>query len=165
MQFQAGSIIQRPIADAVGRIYKHMGIFISEDEVIHFNGTRKGDRNAVIMSESLDEFAAGCKVTLKALPCDDAHAFAIVQEAQRQYRTLENDFDRKYSFRWKNCEDFAVHCYQIEFPSASDPENMRQETAPISQRKKTIWGMVASAVTTVSAVTVILIVGRGDKRS
>ena len=168
MQFKAGSIIQRPIADAVGRIYKHMGIFVSEQEVIHFNGTRKGDCNAKIKSESLDEFAAEFKVTVKACPLDDDHASAVVKEARRQYNTLENDFNRKYSFRGKNCEDFAVHCYQIKFQSASDPENMRQATAPISQRKQTIWGMLAAVPAIL--VPAILVVRsslsrRGDGKS
>jgi hypothetical protein len=164
MQFKAGSIIQRPLTDSFGHVYKHIGIFVSEDEVIHFNGTQKGDRDAVVKSESLVDFAAGCDVTVKACPCDDDHAFAVVQEAQRQI-TLENDYDRKYSFVRKNCEDFAVHCYQIEFTTASDPEKKRKEMAPPSQKKRTIWGMLGTAVSAASAVIAIVIFGRGNKRS
>ena len=168
MQFKAGSIIQRRIAGLVGRFYKHMGIFVSENEVVHFNGIRKGDCDAIIMSESLDEFAAGFKVTVKACPLDDDHAFAIVKEARRQYNTLENDFDRKYCFRGKNCEDFAVYCFQIEFASASDPEIKRNETAPMSQRKQTIWGMLA-AVPAILVPAILFVRSsfsrRGDGRS
>jgi hypothetical protein len=165
MQIEAGSIIQRRLEVPLGPLYNHVGIFVSEDQVIHFNGERKGDRDAVIKIESLDDFAAGYEVKVRANPEDDDHAFAIVLEAQRQYTILENNFDRQYSFFWKNCEDFAVHCYQIKFPSKTDPKKLQQVFAPMTQTKKTIWGTIATAVPTILLVVGIALFRRGDKRS
>ena len=165
MQIEAGSIIQRRLEVPLGPLYNHVGIFVSEDQVIHFNGERKGDRDAVIKIESLDDFAAGYEVKVRANPEDDDHAFAIVQEAQRQYTILENNFDRQYSLFWKNCDDFAVHCYEIKFPSKTDPEKLRQVSAPMTQIKKTIWGTIATIAAAVPTILLAVLFRRGDKRS
>ncbi|NUM34239.1 MAG: lecithin retinol acyltransferase family protein, partial [Candidatus Brocadiae bacterium] len=41
MGFVPGSIIKRPVNGFWGLFYNHMGIYIGNDEVVHFSGESK----------------------------------------------------------------------------------------------------------------------------
>ena len=112
----AGSIIARPVGGLWGLFYDHMGIYVGDDTVIHFNGETKKSIGAVLRKDSLDGFASGYDVRLHASPRNEAHARAVCAEAERLYRAERNRFNRRYDMVVNNCEDFCTTCYEVAYP-------------------------------------------------
>ncbi len=113
MGFVPGSIVKRPVNGFWGLFYNHMGIYIGNDEVVHFSGESKKADDAIIRKDKLQAFAAGHEVRLHASPKNSEHANAICQEAQRLLVNRSNGYNEQYGFVARNCEDFCVHCYEV----------------------------------------------------
>ncbi|EDN68357.1 hypothetical protein BGP_3218 [Beggiatoa sp. PS] len=114
-----GSMIQRRL-DGFYFLYKHVGIYIGDKdeefkEVIHFFGTSKKDKTAEIKNSTIEDFRKGKKVTIRQEPKNTIHGKAVCDEAKRICRDPDNKFNNKYDFVFENCEDFAVHCYEVEY--------------------------------------------------
>ena len=115
-EFRKGSMIQRRLDGLWGFLgLKHIGIYVGDGRVIHFSGTRKKEKDARIVKSSLAEFARGGRVSCRAAPKNDAHAAAVCRRAEEYYSHGSNGFDGKYSLAFRNCEDFAVRCYEVEY--------------------------------------------------
>ncbi len=116
MYFQPGSIIKRPLEGFFyGMLYDHMGIYIGNNEVIHFNGHNKKDHSARIRVDSVQRFAAGQKVALHAAPKNRTHGSAVCKKAKLILRNYQNGYDGKYGFATNNCEDFCIDCYEVNY--------------------------------------------------
>ena len=130
-EIPVGAIIQRPIEiydlskNIKGIITvkvklkqdmaKHIGIYIGNGEVIHFNG--EGVRNkskATIREDSLKGFLdkSDNKLSIRKYPKNEQHAKAIVDEAKKIYNSKNN---KKYNLVFNNCEVFAKHCYEVKY--------------------------------------------------
>lgn len=112
MTFEPGSIIKRPIEGFWGWLYDHMGIYIGNNQVVHFSGESKKERDVLIHKVCLAEFAAGHKVQLHAAPKNRMHAIAICKKADQIYKNRNNSYNGRYHFTWNNCEDFCIECYE-----------------------------------------------------
>jgi hypothetical protein len=127
MAFARGSIVKRPLHGWYTRlswilgVYWHMGIYIGEGMVVHFNG-EKSSTNARVCSDSLEVFAAGERVVLHAGPRNIRHGEAICAEALRVLHHSNNSFNNHYSFPFNNCEDFCVACYEVDYASPEGVE-------------------------------------------
>jgi hypothetical protein len=129
-----GAIIERKVKSVWLPFAKHIGIYVNDEQVIHFNGERLFRRDFVVCAGTLSEFADGERVSVRDCPLDDDHSAAVVAEARRLLDSKENGFNGDYDFVNKNCEDFAAQCYEVKFPTARDPKIMRSEKASSSQR-------------------------------
>lgn len=116
MAFVPGSILKRRISGFAGWFYHHMGIYLADDFVVHFNGERKKSCDAIIRADTLQAFGKGCCIFPHATPKNSNHAAAICQEALRLLQLEDgNGWNKLYNFVGKNCEDFCVHCYQVPY--------------------------------------------------
>ncbi|EDN65951.1 hypothetical protein BGP_2001 [Beggiatoa sp. PS] len=130
--YPIGSIIQRTLEEKVPySIYNHVGIYIgvhfneqtkaNEHQVIHFSQKDWSEkkRKAKIIKTSLDEFkrirGKSVKVILREEPEDEEHGRAICEKAEEIYRNLHNKYNNEYSPFFNNCEDFAIHCYEVKY--------------------------------------------------
>jgi hypothetical protein len=120
MNFAPGSIIKRSLGGWSGLLYCHMGVYIGDGMVIHFNGEKQKTRNAVLRKDTLEKFAAGKPVRLHAAPKNAAHAQAICAAALRHYQDEQNGFNNCYDFVHNNCENFCVHCFEVQYILAEE---------------------------------------------
>ncbi len=110
------------------RLYRHFGIYIGDDRVIHF-AAPNGDfdaENAYIHETSLDHFSDGSKVYVMTFSeeYESGSAWRIIlnsdeYELQTPQATvaraksmlgLRGLKDAGYSIIFNNCEDFAIWC-------------------------------------------------------
>jgi len=109
-----GSMIQRSLDTGKFKLdfilnffYKHVGIYIGDGQVIHFYKEVK--------EVTLCEFAQSKKIHLRQIPKNIIHGKAVCEEAKKICYNPNNEYNNNYSFFFKNCEDFAVSCYEIEY--------------------------------------------------
>ena len=121
--------------------------FSASGQVIHFNGSLGSGSSATIEVSHLDAFSKGRRLKVMNKPASDPHGEAVVAEARRQLEE-SSAWNGKYSFTRKNCEDFANHCFCVEYDS---PTGRKKGKARWSQRAKTI---ATAAVVTVTTVVV-----------
>ncbi|MCK5810071.1 MAG: lecithin retinol acyltransferase family protein [Cocleimonas sp.] len=107
MSYQKGSMLQRSIKIKNIKIANHMGIYIGENEVIHF-GYPMDDK---IIKTSLKEFSDGEIITVKQYPDNDVHAEKICKIAEVLLEAPKNTYNKKYNIFLNNCEDFSRECY------------------------------------------------------
>jgi hypothetical protein len=93
----------------------HMGVYVGEGMVIHYNGEKKSI-SACLCKEPLTAFAAGGQILLHAAPHDQQHGAAICAEAERLWREEDSRYNSgNYDFAFHNCEDFCVACYEAAY--------------------------------------------------
>ena len=110
-QFPVGSILRRPIGGWSGLVFCHEGILMESGEVIHFNGESKGDTQAVLRQDSLEEFASGQPIHCHQKPRDLTHAGQICGKANELLHDPENAFNGRYGIVVNNCQDFCRLCF------------------------------------------------------
>ncbi|USK71256.1 lecithin retinol acyltransferase family protein [Peribacillus asahii] len=84
-------------------VYKHFGVGVGEEQVIHFNGRDKS--NARIILSSIKEFSGGRTINL----CIGTTDFTKSEIVGRAYSKLGRDFGG-YDLVNNNCEHFARWC-------------------------------------------------------
>lgn len=116
-------------------LYKHFGIYIGDDKVIHF-ADPQGDFNAeraVVHEISLDRFVDGCSLYRMTFPTkyssdsiirklmmfDDYVLYSPEETVRRAKSKLgkRGVNDDGYSLIMNNCEDFAIWCKTGVFES------------------------------------------------
>lgn len=133
--YNYGTVLQRPLTGKLGRLYKHVGIHMGRNRVIHFNGMGPGEsEDAALHTVSLDAFAAGQPVTVRLEPVNPQHGRAIVREARRLKRASRNRWNHRYNFAFRNCEDFCRHCYRVGL----DEVGLALDNLPPSQRRLSV---------------------------
>jgi Lecithin retinol acyltransferase len=120
MSFEPGSILKRRLGGWYGQLYYHMGVYVGDGLVIHFNGEKQKTRHAVLRQDRLDTFADGKPVKLHAAPKNRAHARAVCEAALRHYQDEQNAFNNRYDFVCNNCESFCVHCFEVQYLMAEE---------------------------------------------
>ena len=98
-QFKSGDIIY-----ADGGFYKHYGIFVSNEEVIHFN--MDSSREPRIISTSIFQFSK-CRFVKKCYCIKRVYSRQCVIERARSQ--VGSDFGG-YSLQNNNCEHFVAWC-------------------------------------------------------
>jgi hypothetical protein len=91
----------------LGFMYKHHGIYIGEDQVVHFHGSSPED--AEIKQTSLQEFSNGNPVYIQQY----THTFAGVcpsNKVVKRAKKMIGYFRGQYDLFTFNCEHFAVMC-------------------------------------------------------
>jgi hypothetical protein len=120
MDFVPGSILKRPLGGWYGWLYCHMGVYVGDGMIVHFNGEKQKTRNAVLRKETLERFADGRPVRLHAAPKNAAHGQAICAAAERYYQDEQNGFNNHYDFIRNNCESFCVNCFEVQYLLAEE---------------------------------------------
>ncbi len=115
MEMKSGSMVQRPLRGVGGTVFKHVGIYVGNNQVVHYIANEKKDKSAVIVKTSLRKFADGKRVSVRAEPKNRAHQIAVKKEALKVLGATKNEFNKQYDFLLKNCEDFSRHCYQVRY--------------------------------------------------
>ena len=115
MNYEPGTILKRPLGGLAGWLYSHMGVYVGDGTVIHFNGEKQKSRGAVLRRDTLDAFAAGRPVKLHAAPRNAHHGRAICEEAERLYQDAQNLFNHRYDWVYNNCESFCVSCFEARY--------------------------------------------------
>ncbi|MEX2665201.1 lecithin retinol acyltransferase family protein [Candidatus Uabimicrobium amorphum] len=113
--YKKGTVIKRQLQGFWGLFFNHIGIYIGNDKVIHFTGTQKKERSAVISLDALERFACGYKVYVHREPNCPRHGENIAKTAKEVLQNKANMYNNKYSFVLKNCEDFVKYCYEAEY--------------------------------------------------
>lgn len=150
LRMRPGSIIKRDLDGAAGVLYSHVGIFVGEGKVIHFDGEAFGDRDVRVREVSLPQFSKGRLHKVSAEPRSQKHGAAVVAEARRLLGD-PSTWNGTYNFAFRNCEDFAQHCFEVEYVAVTGTQ---KESSPWSQRIRTIAAGAGSVV--VAVFTMVL---------
>src|SRR5690606_36720399 len=111
-----GTIIKRELFGWWGWCFWHMGVYVGNGMVVHFNGEIKKAKYARLILEPLESFARNQKWRVHVRPRNAAHGEAVCREALRLLELgSRSGFDGKYDLFWRNCEDFCVRCYQVAY--------------------------------------------------
>lgn len=144
-RFPIGAILARSLLGEAGLFYYHLGIYIGDNRVIHFNGERKGDKNSTIKNDSMGQFTQRQKVFVYEVPADIEHGLAVRRKAMRYWKNSKNKFNGDYDFMSKNCEDFCRACFNV-------PPWKRDF---LSQRDITVGGLCGLAAALLVATAVL----------
>jgi len=106
-----GAIISRRLDGMAGLYGWHWGIYVGNDQVVHFNGFTKKECRAIIRRDPLAEFAAGHRIHLYHHPTDSKQGKAIADFACQLQALNDNGFNGSYAILSKNCQDFCAYCY------------------------------------------------------
>ncbi len=90
-------------------LYKHYGVYIGNDEVVHFSGGAENElsaERACIRKTSLEEFRGDGEIEIEANNCG---AFSHEETAARARAAVGSE-KGKYDLAWNNCEHFANWC-------------------------------------------------------
>ena len=114
----AGTIVKRrmhaggPLAPLMWLLYRHFGIYVGDGRIVHFAGEGDKAGDVRVRDVPVDEFLEGERLRVHRRPNNARHAQAIVAEAQRW---VGRACHGPYHLVLNNCEDFAKHCYEIEY--------------------------------------------------
>jgi hypothetical protein len=110
--FPIGSIVRRRLDGFIGFAGWHWGVYVGNNQIVHFNGLAKKERSAFIQCDSVEAFGAGHRVVLHRRPNDLQHGIATAQKARELQSIAENGFNGTYHFLIRNCQDFCRHCIE-----------------------------------------------------
>lgn len=132
MQIGDHIFVSRPVFGPHGRFYTHHGIYVGEQQVIHYGGYANGfsssDADQQVALVSLDSFRSGQTIQVRQ------HAMRFSRQAvvrRARSRLGEND----YSLLWRNCEHFATWCWTNE-----------ERSEQVRKAVKVIGGSVAAGI-------------------
>ena len=84
--------------------YSHHGLYIGNDEVIHYEGASLEQRGGLVCWVSLQEFSAGDKVYVQSYP------FRVFDAGDSVLRAKEQLGAERYNLAFNNCEHFVCWC-------------------------------------------------------
>lgn len=92
--------------------YKHYGVYIGNNSVVHFSGGDDGELSAskaCILKTSLEKFSKGEKVQIENRKNQQCKSFSQKETVMRAVNAIGSE-KGKYSLIWNNCEHFANWC-------------------------------------------------------
>ncbi len=92
------------ISPRLAAIYNHHGIYIGDEQVIHYSGLSDGFERGEIQIDSLDQFANGNPVDTVLHP---EREYSREQSVKRAYSRIGEDW---YNVLLNNCEHFVNWC-------------------------------------------------------
>jgi hypothetical protein len=116
--------------------YKHHGIYIGNQSVIHYSGLADGIRNGPIEETSLDTFTSNRGYSIKKHSNKKFSSVEIVQRARSRLG------EAAYSVTANNCEHFCEWCINGNHYSAQ----VEAGTAIVSSTTSTAAGLAARGV-------------------
>lgn len=90
-------------------LYKHYGVYVGNNEVVHFSGGAGNElsaERACIRKTSLEKFQNGGEIQVEE---NRRRAFSREQIAARALAAVGSE-KGKYDLAWNNCEHFANWC-------------------------------------------------------
>lgn len=84
--------------------YKHHGIYVGSDKVIHYGGYNKGKKDGIVVVTTLSEFTQGNGYGFVR---HKLRRFSLAQTVERAYSRLG---ERRYGLLFNNCEAFVTWC-------------------------------------------------------
>jgi hypothetical protein len=97
-------------------VYRHHGIYVGGDRVVHYAGWIRG-RRGLVEEISLDEFTEGREFNVNRSPPDLISGCDVVRRARSRLG------ERRYDLLENNCEHFCTWC-QLEEPRSVQIELM-----------------------------------------
>lgn len=93
-------------------LYKHYGVYVGNDTVIHFSGGSNGElsaQKACILKTSLEKFRKDGKIQVENRQNMQEKSFSPRETVMRAMNAVGSE-KGKYSLIWNNCEHFANWC-------------------------------------------------------
>ena len=90
-------------------IYKHYGVYVGNDTVVHFSGGEGFElsaKRACIRKTSLENFRKNDEIQIETRCCESYSRKETVMRALGAVGTEKG----KYALTWNNCEHFANWC-------------------------------------------------------
>lgn len=90
-------------------IYKHYGVYVGNDTVVHFSGGEEFElsaKRACIRKTSLKNFRKNDEIQIETRCCESYSRKETVMRALGAVGTEKG----KYALTWNNCEHFANWC-------------------------------------------------------
>lgn len=84
--------------------YTHHGLYMGDEQVIHYSGFGDGAKSGPVEIVSLNDFSQGYPVVVRA------HVFRVHEGPAAVDRALERLGEDRYNFLTNNCEHFVHHC-------------------------------------------------------
>jgi hypothetical protein len=119
MEFTLGSHIQTPRTG-----YTHHGIYIGNEEVIHYSGWATVGQKGIVEKTSLIAFSDGRPLSLyKASGYLKGEQLPVEEIIARAYKALGED---SYNLLFNNCEHFANWCTHDDHFSSQTSGNIEK---------------------------------------
>ena len=117
-------------------IYKHYGVYVGNDTVVHFSGGEGFElsaKRACIRKTSLENFRKNDEIQIETRCCESYSRKETVMRALGAVGTEKG----KYALPWNNCEHFANWCRYGEKRSSQ----VEQFVSKVGG-----WGLLAAGV-------------------
>lgn len=93
------------------RGYSHHGVYIGDDQVVHYSGLHEGLQTGPVVTTSLDDFLGGADLQIKQ------HRSAKLSPEEIKQRALSRLGENLYHPLFNNCEHFAEWCVMAKHRS------------------------------------------------
>ena len=106
-------------------IYKHYGVYVGNDTVVHFSGGEGFElsaKRACIRKTSLENFRKNDEIQIETRCCESYSRKETVMRALGVVGTEKG----KYALTWNNCEHFANWCRYGEKRSSQVEQFVRK---------------------------------------
>ena len=106
-------------------IYKHYGVYVGNDTVVHFSGGEGFElsaKRACIRKTSLENFRKNDEIQIETRCCESYSRKETVMRALGAVGTEKG----KYALPWNNCEHFANWCRYGEKRSSQVEQFVRK---------------------------------------
>ena len=117
--------------------YHHHGIYVGNDQVIHYQGLSSGEASCQVVCSSLDQFCQGKPFTVRSHP---HRRLSREQSIARAYRRLG---EHSYNLLFNNCEHFVQWCIEDRHSSPQVNQATTALAATGSQLLKSSQGSQA----------------------
>lgn len=125
-------------------LYTHHGIFISNDEIIHFTGEENDNvmdwSNNEVIQSTLERFLLEGTLEIKIYTHEELEDLYPVEEIVQYARHCLGD--RDYNLIWNNCEHFANMCTLGRFRS----HQVEKVTKILGGTNMGLFGKIGSAI-------------------
>ena len=125
--------------------YQHHGIYIGQQQVIHYQGLFGGNETNLVAQSPLREFSQGNAIRVQVHPC---RRFSGKKSVERAHARLG---ERKYNLLLNNCEHFVMWCIEGESASPQVRQAVVSTTA-VSATTQVAQATLGNAATTVGLV-------------
>ena len=123
--------------------YTHHGVYIGNNQVIHYSGFANGRNSGQIATASLSEFSNGCEISVRKHP---SRKYDANESVERAFSRIGEDW---YNVLVNNCEHFVNWC--IEGSHKSDQVNQAIFAVGLTYAARQARAKAATTVTSTVA--------------
>lgn len=124
--------------------YTHHGVYIGNNQVIHYSGFANGRNSGQIATASLSEFSNGCEISVRNHP---SRKYDASESVERAFSRIGEDW---YNVLVNNCEHFVNWCIDGSHKSEQVNQAILAVGLTYAARQATATTVATTAASTVA---------------